>query len=104
MSKSTPEDLAVTFRSLARRLREAIGDADPATVGGAVGQLHGHVEASAALLHVPADANVVADTLDARPPDEWDDATLDELRQQALEIGAILRRISAVTGAEDPDD
>ena len=32
MSGSTPQDLATTFRSLARRRREAIGDVDPAVV------------------------------------------------------------------------
>jgi len=104
MDKSTPDDLAVTFRSLARRLREAIGDADPATVGGAIGQLHAHVETAAALLGVPADATAVANAIEARPPEAWNGDTLDELRQRALDVGGILRRISALTGADEPDD
>jgi len=63
MSKSTPDDLVVTFRSLARRQREAIGDADPGTVGGALGELQRHVEAAARLLGVRPDAAAVAEEI-----------------------------------------
>jgi hypothetical protein len=104
MNKSTPHDLAVTFRSLARRQREAIGDADPSAVGGAIGELHQHVEAAAKVLGTPSDANAVADALVNRPADAWDVETLDTLRQEALAIGAVLRRIAATTGADDQDD
>ncbi len=92
MNKSTPHDLAVTFRSLARRQREAIGE------------LHQHVEAAAKVLGTPSDANAVADALVNRPADAWDVETLDTLRQEALAIGAVLRRIAATTGADDQDD
>lgn len=104
MSKSTPDDLVVTFRSLARRQREAIGDADPSAVGGAIGELQRHVAAAAATIGVSPDATVVANAIDSRPADAWDTATLDALRTEALSIGAILRRIAATTGADDPDD
>jgi hypothetical protein len=104
MSKSTPDDLVVTFRSLARRQREAIGDADPSSVGGALGELQRHVEAAARLLGVRSDANAVADAIDHRPADAWDGAQLDALRQEALAAGAVLRRISAATGADDDED
>lgn len=103
MSKSTPQDLAVTFRSLARRQREAIGDADPATIGGAIGELHRHVEAAAGIMGTRADANAVADAVAARPADAWDTETLDALRHEALAIGGVLRRIAATTGADEPD-
>jgi hypothetical protein len=104
MSKTTPEDLAVTFRSLARRLREAIGDADPRAVGGATAELQQHVEAAAALVGARPDAVAVADTIAARPANAWDVPTLDTLREHALAIGNILRRIAADTGADEPED
>ncbi|MBA3289027.1 MAG: hypothetical protein H0U21_13610, partial [Acidimicrobiia bacterium] len=50
MTGSTPDDLVTTFRSLARRQREAIGDADPNVVSGLVVELQGHVAAAAAAL------------------------------------------------------
>jgi hypothetical protein len=104
MSKSTPDDLVVTFRSLARRQREAIGDADPGSVGGALGELQRHVEAAADLLGVRPDATAVADAIDHRPADAWDSAQLDALRDEALAAGAVLRRIAAATGADDAED
>ena len=36
MNESTPEDLATFFRSVPRRLREAMGDAEPSSVAGLV--------------------------------------------------------------------
>ncbi len=104
MSKTTPDDLAVTFRSLARRQREAIGDADPAAVGGAVGELQQHVAAAAGVLGVAPDATTVADAIVARDPTAWDEATLDTLRRHGLAAGDVLRRIAAASGADDPDD
>ena len=95
MSASTPADLAVTFRSLARRQREAIGDADPGAVSGLVAELHGHVAAAAAALHTSPDADAVAHAIEAVPADEWDEATLDTLRAEGLAAGAVLRRIQA---------
>jgi len=104
MSKTTPDDLAVTFRSLARRQREALGDADPAAVGGALGELQQHVAAAAGLLGTAPDAHTVAAAIASRDPATWDEPTLDALRRHGLEAGAVLRRIAAVSGAEDDDD
>lgn len=104
MTKSTPSDLAVAFRSASRRQREAIGEADVSTVEDTIDQLHHHVEAAAALLGAPADASAVADAIDNRPLDSWDEDTLDALRQHALDIGEVFRRLSAMTGAYDPDE
>lgn len=104
MSKSTPDDLAVAFRSIARRQREAIGDADPGTLGGALADVHEHVRSASALLGVPADAAAVADALDERPAADWDDATLDALRQHAFGVSDILRRISAMSGTDGDDE
>jgi hypothetical protein len=101
MSGSTPTDLAVAFRSLSRRLREAIGDANPAIVAGPVNELQHHVEAAAKTLKVPADAEAVATAIQSRPADDWDAATLDELRRHALDAGAALRRIAAAAEAAE---
>jgi hypothetical protein len=95
MSASTPEDLAVTFRSLARRQREAMGDADPRPLAPLVSELQGHVATTAALLHTSPDADAVARAIEDRPADEWDDATLETLRTEGLAAGAVLRRIQA---------
>ncbi|HEU4841207.1 MAG TPA: hypothetical protein VFT09_07180 [Ilumatobacteraceae bacterium] len=99
MSGSTPADLAVTFRSLDRRQREAIGDADPGALGGLVGELQGHVAAAAAVLGTAPDAAGVAAAIERRRPDEWDDATLETLRGEAIAAGAVLRRIAAAAEA-----
>ncbi len=103
MSASTPEDLAVAFQSLARRRREAIGDADPASLGGLAAELQRHVDAAAAALGTTGDPTAVAAAIRARRSDDWDDTTLDTLRQQALDAGAVLRRMAAATGADQRD-
>lgn len=105
MSGSTPSDLAVSFRSIARRRREAIGDARPATVAGMSRELEAQIAAAAAALGVAADPTAIADAIEAREPDDWDDATLESLRTHATEAGGVLRRISqAVEADRDADD
>jgi hypothetical protein len=101
MSATTPADLAVAFRSLARRQREAVGDANPATLGGLIGELHGHVASAAAAMRTEPDAEAVAKAIESRHTDAWDDATLAILRTEALEAGAVLRRIAAAAGSDD---
>jgi hypothetical protein len=103
VSGSTPADLAVAFRSYARRLREAIGDAPESSVIGLVSELRGHVEAAAAILGTSPDANAVADGILARRSEDWDATSLSTLRQHADAAGAILRRIAATTGSDQED-
>ncbi len=93
----------MTFRSLGRRLREAIGDGSESQVVGLVSELRGHVEAAAGLLGTSPDADAVADAIVARRADDWDEPTLDELRQHALGAGDVLRRIAATTESEVED-
>lgn len=104
MSRSTPADLAVTFRSLARRQREAIGEANPATLRALVEEIEGHVAVAGAALGVGGDADTVAAEIERRPADAWDDATLDALQQEALAIGAALRRLAAAAEAQLDQD
>ena len=100
MSGSTPTDLAVTFRSLARRQREAVGDANPAPLRGFLAEVDGHVAAAGAALGLGGDAAAVADAIEQRPADSWDEATLQTLREEALAIGAVLRRLAAAAEAQ----
>ena len=93
----------MAFRSLGRRLREAIGDGSESQVVGLVSELRGHVEAAAGLLGTSPDADAVADAIVARRADDWDEPTLDELRQHALGAGDVLRRIAAATESEVED-
>jgi hypothetical protein len=99
MSGSTPADLAVTFRSLARRQREATGDADPRVLGGLVTELQGHITAAAAALGTSGDADTVATAIERRPAEDWDDATLATVREEALAAGGVLRRMAAAAEA-----
>jgi len=104
MSPTTPSDLAVAFRSLARRQREALGDDEPAAHAGLVAELRGHLEAAAAAMHTAPDAEALARAIEDRPADAWDDATLATLREQALQAGATLRAMSIAAGTSDDDD
>jgi hypothetical protein len=103
VSGSSPADLAVAFRSLSRRLREAIGDGSESTVVGLASELRDHIDAAARVLGTSADADAVADAILVRRPDDWDQPTLDELRRHALEAGAVLRRIAAATETDAED-
>jgi hypothetical protein len=95
MSATTPADLAVAFRSLDRRLSEAIGDADPTALRGLVAELQGHLAAAATAMHTSGDGVAVARAIEARPADDWDETTLDTLRAEALAAGAVLRKVAA---------
>lgn len=93
MSKTTPADLAVAFRSLDRRRSEAIRAADGAPVASLLAELDAHIAAAAALLGSPADGASIAAAIESRPIEDWDDTTLDALRSHATEAGTSLRRV-----------
>ena len=95
MIKSSPDDLAVAFRSLARRQREALDEAEGAPVGDLVARLRDTVAQAATLVGAAPDAVAVADAIDARPGEEWDEATLDSLRSLATTAGTTLRELAA---------
>lgn len=99
MSASSPDDLAITYRSVARRLREAQGDAAAEVTASPTAELHGLLEESARLLGSATDPASIADAIVAVPADQWDEITLDRLRTVALDIGRLLRHIAAL--AED---
>ena len=93
MSKSTPADLAVAFRSLSRRLREAI-DAGESSADPLVGDLDALVSQAAVLVGSAPDAAAAADAIEDRPSDDWDPATLDTLRDLGVSAGSLIRRIA----------
>ena len=96
MSNTSPADLAVTFRSISRRLREAGGGE-----AGAGGSLDEHVRAAGTLLHTTADPAAIADAIERVPADGWDESTLSQLRETALGIGSRLREIEAKNARDD---
>ncbi len=94
MSKSTPADLAVAFRSLVRRRDEAVEAAEGAPVGALLAELDGHVAAAAGVVGSAPDLTAVADAISARSLDAWDNASLDALRRIATDAGSVVRRIA----------
>jgi hypothetical protein len=101
MSKSTPADLAVAYRSLTRRRADAIDAAKDAPVGALVTSLDEHIAAAASVVGSAPNPGAVAEAIERRKLDDWDDRTLDELRRLATEAGTVVRRIA---DAAPPDD
>jgi len=105
MSGSSPADLAVAFRSFGRRLDQALAEAkdDPDRAAAAralVPQLEQVLaEASRAsgieAGDVSATGAAIADHIESIHADQWDDATLNRLRDQATRAGKALRDIEA---------
>ena len=102
MSSSSPSDLAVTFRSVPRRLREALGDNPPDATAGITAELNEQIGIAAGLMRTSADPGAIADAIEDVPADSWNEATLTSLRSAALDVGRLLRALAAV--AEDGDD
>lgn len=97
MSASSPADLAVAFRSIPRRVEQALesvgGDR---SVGAAeLSRLDRLVSEAASVLGTPAEASAVATELTERPADAWDESDLDRVRALALEIGAAVRAVES---------
>lgn len=101
MSSSSPSDLAVTLRSVPRRLREAVGDAPPGVTAGITAELNEQIGIAAGLMHSAAEPEAIADAVEAVPADAWDEGTLTSLRTTALDIGHLLRAIAVVADSDD---
>jgi hypothetical protein len=96
MSGSSPDDLATTFRSITRRWREAQGAASDDVVADPRHDLDVSVGKAASLLGVDANPESIADAIVQRPASEWTTTQLEQLRTIALDVGALLRRASAL--------
>jgi hypothetical protein len=105
MTGSSPQDVAVAFRSFPRRLTGLLADTDDAAkrsaAGPLVSQLEGVVRDAAGRMHVPSSgdagavAGAVADAIEDRPADAWTADDLDAVRSAALEGGRLLRLIES---------
>lgn len=101
MSSTSPSDLATTFRSIPRRLKEAQGDTPAAVTQAHTSTIDRHVSTAAGLLHTAADPASIASAIEETPADGWDETTLDQLRAIALELGSSLRKIAAANPDAD---
>jgi hypothetical protein len=102
MADTSPADLAVAFRSFARRLRDILSEADdPAPAQPYIDALTATVSGAAARLGVDAGADLaatgqaIARRVDETPADKWDDRILEGLRADALAAGKDLRQIES---------
>ena len=92
MSTSTPADLAIAFRSLPRRLREAsILDVAPDAIATATSALDSAVVASARLLGCSASVEAIASRIDERRLDDWTAGDIESLQAYAREAGTAIR-------------
>lgn len=97
MSDASPQDLAISFRSIARRRREAQPDT-PSEHADEIGRrIDAQVATAAGLLHAGPDATQVADAIGAVHAKDWNDETLASLRSIATEIGTMLRDLAALS-------
>ena len=92
MSTSSPDDLAVAFRSLPRRLRQAsTHDVAPEAITRATNELQRSISAAASLMTCTANADNVADAIQRRRTAEWTDDQLLQLQTCAQSAGRALR-------------
>jgi len=92
MSASAPSDLAVAFRSLARRLREGSSDDVPAAaIATAQAGVDAAIASAAAVLGCTASAEAVASAIESRKAREWTDADLAAIQRSANEAAAAIR-------------
>src|SRR5262249_46796587 len=93
-----PEDLAVAFRSFARRFDEAMAKGAPE--GQMADELRELVDRVAWSLDAPvgdlaSTTRAIADQIMSRRANSWTDTDLDGLRASALEAGRLLRALEA---------
>jgi len=94
MSASAPSDLAVAFRSLPRRLREASSDDVPAeAIATAEAGVNAALASAAAALGCTPSADAIASAIQARKAREWTDADLGIIQQSANEAAAAIRAL-----------
>jgi hypothetical protein len=96
MSSTSPSDLAITFRSIPRRLREAQDDTPAALTQPQTVAIDDHLATAASLMHTGTNPAEIAGAIEAVPAGDWDEQTLDQLRSIALELGKQLRAIAAM--------
>jgi hypothetical protein len=94
MSQSTPSDLAIAFRSIPRRLREAsIGSDDPNDISGVTAVVDDVISATAKLMGCDATVEAIALAIEHRPLVDWSDGLLHALQAQATTAGTAVRAL-----------
>ncbi len=103
MTGSSPQDVAVAFRSFPRRLTSILAgaedDAHRTSAGPLVQQLDDAIRGAARAIGAPSTGDLpgvaagLADAVDNKPAKEWTDELLAEVRDAALEGGRLLRLI-----------
>ena len=94
MSKSSPRDLAVAFRSLARRLHDAHDDDTPPEVSAsASSEVRKAIAGAAAVLGSAATAEGVADAVASRRNEQWTGADLDTIQKHADAAARAIRTV-----------
>lgn len=98
MSGSAPSDLAVVFAGLERRIRLALEpvDGDRSVARGPLDSLDRLVASAAHTMGSAADPAAVAAAIEQRPADDWTDASLEQLRAIALQVGSEIRSVESL--------
>ncbi len=94
MSDSSPADLAIMFRSVPRRLREARGELTDELIGPQLDAVQRRLARAGQLVRTTADPASIADAIGSTPADAWG-PELDELRTLAFDLARDLRAIAA---------
>ena len=94
MSDSSPADLAIMFRSVPRRLREARGELADELIGPQLSSIGRRLTRAGELVRTTADPASIADAIESAPADTWG-SELDELRTLAFDLARDLRAIAA---------
>ena len=98
MSASAPSDLAVAFRSLPRRLKEAASDdVSAAAIAAAEAGVNAALAAAAATLGCGASAESVAAAIQARKAREWSNTDLAAVQRSANEAAAVIRGLQTAS-------
>jgi hypothetical protein len=103
MSRSSPADLAVAFRSVPRRIRDALDGCEDATNWSGHARIETALREAAVLVGASSDPIQLADMIDRRQPVDWTDSDLSRLQTLALQLGALVREAEAWCD-ESPSD
>jgi hypothetical protein len=98
---SSPTDLAVAFRSIPRRIVEALDpvDGDRSVAPAALARLDEIITEASRILHVGDTPAAVAKALETRPASSFTPNIIGPLRNLALEAGQLVRDVA--NAAED---
>jgi hypothetical protein len=91
MSTSSPTDLAVAFRSMPRRLRQASNDAAPSAISAAATSVSSIIAQAARLMSCEASSDAVAAAIGDRDLEDWTDQDLISLQALAQTAGRAIR-------------